>query len=68
MKVYELISELMKIPAGCDVRLCGIRTVAELKSEPIVDTDEYGEDSYSVSGILRDLDLERDQQIVNLYF
>lgn len=68
MKVYELISKLMKIPAGCDVRLCGIRTVAELKSEPIVDTDEYDEDSYSVSGMCEDLDLERDQNIVNLYF
>lgn len=68
MKVYELISELIKMPAGCDVRCCGIRTASELKSGIVVDVDENQEEVYSVGGMCDDLDLESDRKIVNLYF
>ena len=42
MKVYELVSELMNMPAGLTVRIGGIATDKELESAKIDETEEEG--------------------------
>ncbi len=68
MKVYELITELNKLPAGAEVIVHGLRTVPELKSGCLVDVDENNEDVYSVNGSVNDIDSNSEEMRVILYF
>lgn len=40
MKVYELINELSKLPAGAKVELHATLSDSEVKALPVVDVDE----------------------------
>ena len=40
MKVYELINELSKLPAGAKVELHATLSESEVKALPVVDVDE----------------------------
>jgi hypothetical protein len=45
MKNFELITELMKLPAGLDVKVSGVRDNCELEiMEQVEDTISYGLD------------------------
>ena len=68
MKVYELIAELIKLPAGAEVLVHGLRTVPELRSGYHVDVDENNEDVYSVNGSVDDVDSDLEEMQVILYF
>ena len=68
MKVYELIAELNKLPAGAEVIVNGLRTVPELRNGCHVDVDENNEDVYSVNGSVDDVDSDLEKMQVILYF
>jgi hypothetical protein len=65
MKVYELIAELSKMPAGADVEFATITTVDELKScERVDETDD--EVVYRLAGIIQDIEAI-DDTLVAIY-
>ncbi len=45
MKVYELIAGLATMPAGAEVKVCTIKTLAEFADSPVIDI-ENGEELY----------------------
>lgn len=55
MKVYELINELSKCPAGAEVEFARLMTLAEFTSCPIVDNID-GADAYRVAVNVRDVE------------
>jgi hypothetical protein len=56
MKVYELINELSKCPAGADVEFARLMTLAEFTSCPVADNID-GADAYRVAVNVRDVDV-----------
>lgn len=68
MKVYELIAELNKLPAGAEVIVHGLRTVPELRSGCHVDVNKNNEDVFSVNGSVDDVDSDLEEMRVILYF
>ncbi len=65
MKVYELVSKLMELPAGMTVRIGGIVTDKELKSAKI---DETEEDGVIYSHITDALEIEADGNTVTISY
>lgn len=62
MKVYELINELSKCPAGADVEFSTEMTLAEFASRPVVDNVDDA-DLYNVSGAVKDVDVIGDSLV-----
>jgi len=56
MRVYELITELSKLPAGAEVEFRTTMTLEEF-SQCIVAADVNGKDGYLVSGNIVDVDM-----------
>ena len=65
MKVYELINELSKCPAGADVEVARLMTLAEFTACPVVDNID-GADAYRVVVNVSDVDVT-DETTVALY-
>lgn len=65
MKVYELITELSKLPAGSEVEFRTIKTLEEF-SQCIVAEDVGGKDGYLVSGTIQEVDVIN-EKLVALY-
>lgn len=65
MKVYELINELSKCPAGADVEFARLMTLAEFTSCPVVDNID-GADAYRVAVNVSDVEAI-DETTVALY-
>lgn len=65
MKVYELITALMELPAGLTVRIGGITTDKELKSAKI---DETEEDGVIYSHYTEALEIESDDNAVTISY
>ena len=63
MKVYELINELSKCPAGADVEFARLMTLAEFTSCPVVDNID-GADAYRVAVNVRDVDVVNETTVV----
>lgn len=66
MKVYELIAELMLLPAGLDVAAQAYKTVNEVQKGLEVDEHENGEIVYSIGDTINEID--SDKNGVYLYF
>lgn len=50
MKVFELMAQLAKFPAGAEIEFRAIMTDDEFASAPVVDTDDYsGARAHSLS-------------------
>lgn len=65
MKVYELIAELSKLPAGADVEIRTLMTMQDFAKCPIVD-DFDGKNAYLVSGKIEEVDMPNDRLVVLL--
>lgn len=65
MKVYELMEELSKYPAGLEVQINGCLTLAELTNSTEIDVDEDGKSLYSIGGPCYNID---GTESINLYF
>ena len=65
MKVYELVSELMKLPAGLTVRIGGITNDTELESAKIDETEEEG---FIYSHYSEALEIEADNNSVTISY
>ena len=65
MKVYELVSELMNMPAGLTVRIGGIATDKELESAKIDETEEEG---VIYSHYSEELEIEADDNAVTISY
>lgn len=65
VKVYELITELSKLPAGSEVEFRTIMTLEEF-SQCIVADDVNGKDGYLVSGTIQEVDVVN-EKLVALY-
>lgn len=65
MKVYELVAELMKLPAGLTVRIGGIVTDKELDSTKIDETEEKGA---IYSRYVEALEIEADEEAVTISY
>lgn len=65
MKVYELIAELMELPAGLTVRIGGIATEKELNGEKIDNTEE---DGFIYSHYAEALEIEADANSVTISY
>lgn len=48
MKVYELMSELLKLPSGADVKCSASITTPELERHDTCGKDDFGDDLYSI--------------------
>ena len=49
MKVFELMQELAKYPAGADVKFRTLMTLAEFATQPVADTDaDTNKDLYQI--------------------
>lgn len=56
MRVYELIQELAKMPAGNKVEVHMALSVKGLMRGKEVDTDANGDPVYSINGLINDID------------
>ena len=65
MKVYEVMKELSKAPAGAEVEVSKLMTLIEFTESEIVD-DIEGEDNYRISGNITSACVNTDY--VTLYF
>lgn len=65
MKVYELVSELMKLPAGLTVKIGGIVNDKELKRAKIDETEEEG---VIYSRYVEALEIEADEEAVTISY
>ena len=65
MKVYELINELSKLPAGAEVEFSMVMATSELKNNPAYDT-VGGENLFSISEAIKELELIDDTLVVLL--
>lgn len=65
MKVYELITALMELPAGLTVRIGGIATDKELNSAKI---DETEEDGFVYSHYAEALEIDADDNSVTISY
>lgn len=63
MKIYELVSELSKLPAGAEVEFATLVTADEYNSSPIVD---YDDDPLSrrIAGPITDVDVVSDDLVI----
>lgn len=66
MKIFELMSELSKLPAGLEVNISGCMTEKELRKSVEIDVDEDENSIYSIGGTCGDID--SDSKNVFLYF
>lgn len=66
MKIFELMSELSKLPAGLEVSISGCMSVKELRKSTEVNVDEDGNFIYSVGGSC--IEVDRSEKEVFLYF
>lgn len=62
MKVYELISELSKLPAGSEVEFSTLMTLKEFVNLPIMDSFD-GEDAYRFSATVREVEPISDKTV-----
>lgn len=53
MQVYELITELSKLPAGAEVEFSTVMTVSDIANLEIIDDDE---DVYRIAVKIKDVD------------
>lgn len=63
MQVYELITELSKLPAGAEVEFSTLVTADEYNSSPIVDYDD-GPLSHRIAGPITDVDVVSDDLVI----
>ena len=52
------MSKLEKLPSGAEVVCSGMKTVEEIEESELIDKDEYGNDQYSITENIIDVDLE----------
>lgn len=67
MKVYELMTELAKMPAGAEVEFTTLMTLAEFAELHTDVVDENGKDLYRVSGEIKDVEKISDKRIALYY-
>lgn len=67
MKVYEVMAELAKMPAGAEVEFTMLMTLAEFAELPTDEADENGKDLYRVSGEIKDVEKISDKRIALYY-
>lgn len=65
MKVYELIAGLSTMPAGAEVRVRTLRTLAEFAESPIMDIDD-GAELYQLNLNTTEL-IEESSELVIIY-
>ena len=58
MKVYELMSQLERMPSGAVVHFSTAKTQREIDSMGVYDRDDHDEDIYDISGEVLDVDLD----------
>lgn len=58
IKVYELMSNLEKLPSGAEVMCSGVKTLDDVTDNPAIGEDSYGNKEYPISEIIVDVDLE----------
>ena len=58
MKNYELIAMLSELPAGAEVMCSGCETIDNFTSSEPLGHDDMGNNVYSISRELKDVDLE----------
>jgi hypothetical protein len=65
MKVYELINELSKLPAGANVEFATVMTLEEFVQCPIVDSID-GKDAYRIAVDIKEA-VCIDDALISLY-
>lgn len=58
IKVYELMSQLEKLPSGAEVMCSGAKTVDELEESESLGKNDYGIDQYSITESILDVEIE----------
>ena len=60
MKVYELIKELEKYPAGVEINISQCISIKDLVNEEIIDTD-YGDVTYTMNSKIDSIEGDNDE-------
>lgn len=64
MKVYELIENLSKMPAGAIVKTCAIKNESELS---VVDDDDEDDIAYGINFEIREVNLTNNVVEIDFY-
>ena len=62
MKVYELINELSKLPAGAEVEFSTLMTLEEFAKSPVIDSID-GKDCYRIEASIKEVEPVSDKLI-----
>lgn len=58
IKVYELMTQLEKLPSGAEVMCSGAKTVDELEESEALGKNDYSIEQYSITENIVDVNLE----------
>ena len=63
MKVYELMERLSAMPAGAEAVIRAVMTAEELSEHEVLEQTEAGENLYSVTAKLDDIDKANEKRV-----